>query len=181
MSSTTVEMWRPVPDWTAYEASSQGQVRRGSRILTPWPSGTDARPTVDLCMAPRRRVVHVHVVVLETFVGPCPPGKEGCHESGDPWDNALTNLRWDTRSANRHDSVRHGTHPQAARERCPREHLLARPNLTAWSIENGCRQCLACARARSAVAGAAGRGRALDLDVVADQKYAEIMKGEPVR
>lgn len=179
--STPVETWLPIPNWSAYEASDQGQVRRDARILSPWPSSSDGRPAVDLHMTPRRRAAGVHILVLETFVGPCPPGKEGCHWNGDPWDNALTNLRWDTRSANRYDSVRHGTHAMTARERCPRKHLLAMPNLTAWSIANNCRNCLACSRARAAVADARKRSRVLDVDVVAEQKYAEIMKGELAR
>lgn len=51
----------------------------------------------------------VHQLVLETFVGPCPEGMECCHNNGDPTDNRLANLRWDTPSANQRDAVKHGT------------------------------------------------------------------------
>lgn len=51
----------------------------------------------------------VHRIVLESFIGPAPKGTECCHYNGDPTDNRLENLRWDTRKRNQLDSVRHGT------------------------------------------------------------------------
>lgn len=51
-----------------------------------------------------------HRLVLEAFVGPCPEGMECCHNDGNPANNKLENLRWDTRSANHQDAVKHGTH-----------------------------------------------------------------------
>jgi hypothetical protein len=48
-------------------------------------------------------------LVLEAFAGPCPEGLECCHNDGDPANNRLENLRWDTRKANVEDSRRHGT------------------------------------------------------------------------
>lgn len=44
--------------------------------------------------------VLVHRLVLLTFVGPCPTGMEGCHRDGNPKNNHLTNLRWDTPKEN---------------------------------------------------------------------------------
>jgi Spy/CpxP family protein refolding chaperone len=35
---------------------------------------------------------------------------EACHKDGTRSNNSLTNLRWDTKSANSQDSIRHGTH-----------------------------------------------------------------------
>jgi DNA-binding XRE family transcriptional regulator len=62
----------------------------------------------------------VHRLVLEVFVGACPPGMEACHSPNpDKTDNRLSNLRWDTKSANAGDRVTHGTqatggnHPNA--------------------------------------------------------------------
>jgi hypothetical protein len=34
---------------------------------------------------------------------------ECCHNNGDPADNRLENLRWDTHITNYRDAVRHGT------------------------------------------------------------------------
>jgi DNA-binding transcriptional regulator YiaG len=51
----------------------------------------------------------VHRLVLLAFVGPCPPGMEGCHNDGNPANNRIENLRWDTHDANMKDAIRHGT------------------------------------------------------------------------
>jgi len=52
----------------------------------------------------------VHTLVLETFVGPRPPGMEACHfPDRNPANNRLDNLRWDTALANKADMVIHGT------------------------------------------------------------------------
>lgn len=40
---------------------------------------------------------------------------ECCHNNGDPFDNHLSNLRWDTRKANAADSVRHGVVPRGSK------------------------------------------------------------------
>lgn len=53
----------------------------------------------------------VHRLVLLAFVGPCPEGMECCHNDGDPLNNRLDNLRWDTRSANIADAIKHGGYP----------------------------------------------------------------------
>ena len=52
---------------------------------------------------------YVHRLVLETFVGPCPPGMEACHyPDRDTSNNTLKNLRWDTKEANMRDRKEHG-------------------------------------------------------------------------
>jgi hypothetical protein len=51
----------------------------------------------------------VHRLVLEAFVGPAPEGEEGCHNDGNPANNALGNLRWDSHPSNMADQVAHGT------------------------------------------------------------------------
>jgi hypothetical protein len=56
-----------------------------------------------------KRTRHVHRLVLEAFLGPCPEGMECCHDDGRPENNRLDNLRWDTRRANVQDRSRHGT------------------------------------------------------------------------
>src|SRR5262245_28162285 len=57
----------------------------------------------------RLRAFYVHRLVLEAFVGPCPPGQTACHNDGDTANNALGNLRWDTRTENMADKKKHGT------------------------------------------------------------------------
>ena len=50
----------------------------------------------------------VHQLVLEAFVGPCPPRHECRHANDVPDQNTLENLCWGTRSDNLHDAVRNG-------------------------------------------------------------------------
>lgn len=57
----------------------------------------------------RRSKIWVHRLVLETFIGPNPPGLECRHRDGDPTNNRLENLVWGTRVENQHDRKRHGT------------------------------------------------------------------------
>ncbi len=52
----------------------------------------------------------VHRLMLEAFVGPCPPGMQCRHIDGNPANNRIENLAWGTRSENVMDAVRHGTH-----------------------------------------------------------------------
>jgi hypothetical protein len=56
--------------------------------------------------------VRVHRFVLEAFVGPRPPGMQGCHNNGNSLDNRLANLRWGTHADNVADRMRHGTTPR---------------------------------------------------------------------
>jgi hypothetical protein len=51
----------------------------------------------------------LHRLILEAFVGPCPEGMEGCHKDGNPANNRLDNLRWDTPKSNWEDMTKHGT------------------------------------------------------------------------
>jgi len=53
----------------------------------------------------------VHRLVLETFRGPCPAGKEACHNNGNNSKNNLDNLRWGTPKSNHADMKKHGTLP----------------------------------------------------------------------
>lgn len=115
----TSEEWRPIAGEPHYEVSSLGRVRSATRqvwnytkrgkILKPSPRRTGGRVTWYAVNLGRGRMRRIHRLVLEAFVGPCPEGMMGCHRDGDPANNALTNLRWDTAQGNQDDSVRHGT------------------------------------------------------------------------
>lgn len=85
---------------------------------------------------------YVHRLVLEAFVGPAPQGHECCHYNGNGSDNRLENLRWDTRSANHLDKVRHGHNQFALRTHCPQGHEYTEQNT--YRYPNGSRACRAC-------------------------------------
>lgn len=150
--------------------------RHTGRVLKTGTRGPYGHRAVNLCSTDcRPRTVAVHRLVLEAFVGPCPPGMECCHNNGVASDNRLCNLRWDTSSENKYDWVRSGTHHQANKLCCPRDHRLVTPNLVKATMERGRRDCLACNRARSAARRAKRRGVQFDFNVSADIYYTSIM------
>ena len=98
------EEWRPFPRDPRYFVSSHGRISGAQgRILKP-SLRTDRHLQFDLGGVK----VKVHTAVLETFVGPRPPGYVCRHDDGVPTNNALYNLSWGTRSANHLDRKRHG-------------------------------------------------------------------------
>ena len=50
-----------------------------------------------------------HKLVLNSFVGKRPDNMQCCHNDGNPLNNELSNLRWDTLRNNIQDRERHGT------------------------------------------------------------------------
>jgi hypothetical protein len=66
---------------------------------------------------PANQHLAVHRLVLEAFVGLCPEGMQCCHNDGNPANNALSNLRWDTPKANQADRLRHGTDYRGERQK----------------------------------------------------------------
>lgn len=103
---------RSVPRLQIYEGARRGgkivriERRLQGRLLKP---GT-VKSGHKVVILGRGNSRLVHRLVLEAFVGPRPLGQEACHFDGDPANNVLTNLRWDTRSGNVRDAIRHGTH-----------------------------------------------------------------------
>lgn len=65
----------------------------------------------------------IHQLVLGAFLGPCPEGMECCHYDGDPTNNHIDNLRWDTHSNNALDSVKHEVFSDYRGERHPQARL----------------------------------------------------------
>lgn len=151
------ETWRPVPGWEGYYAiSDMGRVKSLARSVPGRPGvlinkrerllasqmNASGYLQVWLCRDNRRSQQLVHRLVLLAFAGACPDGQEGCHGDGDKTNNAVANLRWDTRSANTHDKVRHGTHPMAARTHCPAGHPYDDDNT--YTTPTGSRMCRRC-------------------------------------
>lgn len=104
----TVE-YREIKDFPAYRIGSDGIpwfFRSGKwHQLKPRP-GKRGHIRVVLYPGYHRRLVH-HLV-LEAFIGPCPPGMECRHLDGNPMNNVLSNLCWGTRLENMVDRDLHG-------------------------------------------------------------------------
>ena len=157
------ESWKPVVGFEhLYEVSDAGRVKRLARategregVTMHFPETIlDAAVTrlgyrrVRLSGNGKRATLFVHVLVLTAFVGPRPAGQEGCHGNGIRTDNRLVNLRWDTRSENQKDSVRHGSHASTSRTHCPEGHPYDEENT--YITPRGSRNCRACGRTSSA-------------------------------
>jgi HNH endonuclease/NUMOD4 motif len=109
----SVEVWKQFRA-TQYSVSTYGRVRndRTGQLLNPTiDRRKGGQPTCrKVRFGPRAdlRTYRVGSMVLETFRGKRPAGKEGCHRNGDPTDDRLSNLYWGTHTQNMRDAVRHG-------------------------------------------------------------------------
>lgn len=119
------ETWVPVAGFEIdYEVSDMGRVRsidrhvrngetstrlRKGRVLRPGLTGS-GYPQVNLSSGGKNKVLMVHRLVMAAFVGACEKGVEVCHRDGKKTNNALENLRYDTKKSNAADRYKHGTH-----------------------------------------------------------------------
>jgi hypothetical protein len=152
----TPERWLPVVGYEGfYEVSDQGRVRSLDRIVDELRGGrtwkgrvliTQRHPKgyliVALTAKGRSKSHSVHRLVLRAFQGDCPDGMQCCHANGIRDDNRLDNLRWDTRSANEQDKIRHGTHPQLSKTHCPKGHPYDETNTYRSKGTRKCRRCV---------------------------------------
>lgn len=125
------EIWKDVPGFEgAYQVSDQGRVRSLDRYVErrakycthkKWQQGRllplARSKSHGYCQAflqkeGGRKGMLVHRIVMAAFIGPAPLDMEVCHNDGDKSNNALANLRYDTRASNHADKRRHGTSRQ---------------------------------------------------------------------
>jgi HNH endonuclease/NUMOD4 motif len=121
-----MESWRAVLGWEGwYEVSDRGRVRslpRESRagkgvafyrgkMLKAATAKSGYRVVTFTAPGGRREDKYVHRLVAEAFIGPCPKGKEVCHNDGSRHKNQIANLRYGTRSDNARDRIAHGRGP----------------------------------------------------------------------
>jgi hypothetical protein len=102
------EQWKPIPDWSYYEASSLGRIRRAvpgrktfvGKILSP-KTMNSGYLTVQLYRAGesgyQRRTMLIHRLIATTFIGDRPEGTEINHKDGNKFDSRLSNLEYVTR------------------------------------------------------------------------------------
>ena len=117
-------MIRPIPNFPGYFADIEGNIWTGLKpggrnhkcINTNTPirvlkyyKNKSGYFKVSLHKDKKIYYKSIHRLILETFVGPCPFGMESCHNDGNPSNNKLSNLRWDTPSNNMKDKIKHGT------------------------------------------------------------------------
>ena len=114
------ELWKPIEGYDKYMVSNMGRVlssQRGKlRLLNPARTGRNHKKeksyrAVSLSggTSGKPKLCTVHRLVLMAFKGPCPEGYEGSHLNGDPSDNRLSNLEWESRKQNQYRRHEHGT------------------------------------------------------------------------
>ena len=127
------EEWRDIPGYPGYKASNRGRIgsckKRGGRdgvkrwhttnelqrVMRPYTNDTGYKRHMIMGEEGPRNL-SAHILVALAFLGPCPDGLEVCHNDGDPGNNRLENLRYDTHANNMLDAVRHESYPRAKRE-----------------------------------------------------------------
>lgn len=119
------EAWLPVVGYEGfYDVSDLGRVRTVRRTVACRAFGgqrTVYSKVIASCVNERgylhaclckggiKKTKRIHVLVLEAFVGPRIAGMHACHNDGNPQNNRLENLRWDTIRGNFADKRKHGT------------------------------------------------------------------------
>lgn len=155
-----MEHWLPVVGYEgAYEVSDHGRVRSIDRVIETKRGPRTVRGRVlkfrhhkhgyPMVSPGFGKDALIHHWVLAAFVGPRPKGAVACHNDGNPANNTVSNLRYDTQSSNCFDTVRHGRNQQAQRTHCPKGHLFDEKNTYYRAGYGRRRTCRACDNERS--------------------------------
>lgn len=118
-----IETWRGIPGFPGYEASDRGRVRSVDRFMSVRSRGrTYSRYVSGKLLVPVNngsgyfhvqlgagKHRYIHRLVASAFLGPVPDGMWVCHNDGNPANNELANLRYDTAAGDEADKKRHGT------------------------------------------------------------------------
>lgn len=119
--STVPAGFRQIPGYPRYAINAHATILSicGPAMAKDrqWIDARQAKQTVDkgysfVClydMGRKRRKWRVHILVLTTFVGPCPDGMVCRHLDGNPSNNHVSNLAWGTPLENSADRITHGT------------------------------------------------------------------------
>lgn len=117
--------YRDISGFSGYRIGNDGSVwsrrsRNGRGLTNTWRRkkccpDDSGHLRVILMLDAKLHYVSAHRLVLEAFVGPCPDGMEACHNGGNPANNHISNLRWDTPRSNQADRVLHGTDSRGER------------------------------------------------------------------
>lgn len=111
----TQELWKGIPGFPDYMVSNLGNVRcftpkRGRsthRNFKPHRASNGYLQVV-ITAGGHRRILSVHRLVADAFLGPRPEGMHTRHLDGDKNNNAVANLAYGTPAENGQDKVRHG-------------------------------------------------------------------------
>ena len=99
------EIWKDIPGFNNYQASSLGRIRnRSGRIMRPWITGKNKCGYERICPRADRfsacRGMYIHDLVSLAFIGSKPVGYEVNHKNGKRLDNRSSNLEYVTHRQN---------------------------------------------------------------------------------
>lgn len=119
-----MEIWKDIKGYEGlYQVSNLGRVKSLERYVRCGTNGNGKRKVNErilragaYCKTGHVSVVlrkhgtgqPVHKLVMEAFVGARPENYDICHNDGNPKNNKLENLRYDTRRNNNIDVFKHG-------------------------------------------------------------------------
>jgi hypothetical protein len=136
-------MIKPIPNFPDYFADEQGNIYsskkwNGSKKLRKLkPIKCKDYLSVTLFVQGKRHKRYIHRLILKTFVGPCPPRMESCHNDGIKHNNKLDNLRWDTHQNNSKDKIKHDAIPDQEGEKNHAAKLNgSQVRVIRWLLEN---------------------------------------------
>ena len=123
--NTRMTVWKAIPSWPGYEASSDGEIRltiqrrsRKPRILKGGLHSNGYR-SVQTTFNGKKVLALVHRLVCEAFHGPAPSRvHEVRHLDGQRSNNKPSNLKWGTGKENAADRRRHRRDRLGARHHC---------------------------------------------------------------
>lgn len=99
------EVWRSIPGFSRYQASSLGRITGPKGILKP---GRNLKGYLHVTVTKPRRTVTVAKLVALAFFGERPDGYEINHRNGNKEDNCLENLEYVTATENKHHAIKTG-------------------------------------------------------------------------
>lgn len=104
---------RAVPGYPNYSVTRDGRIwtERRERVKGGWMKLSTHKSGYPFTMGRvggRQVALYPHRLVALAWIGPQPDGMEVCHNDGNPANNEVSNLRWDTHSENMKDVRRHG-------------------------------------------------------------------------
>lgn len=113
------EIWKNIPNYDGYQASNFGNIRSLDRTIIQKNNGVKRRVKGKLLKCSDSlnngltvniygKTTPIHYLICITFIGERKDNYEICHINGNPKDNRLVNLRYDTKSENQIDMYRQG-------------------------------------------------------------------------
>ena len=112
------EIWKDIPGYKGYLVSDMGNVKSIDREVIAIDGKKYYKKGMSLKISDSRnngatvnilgKTTPVHYLVCITFIGERPKGYDICHKNGNPKDNRLVNLRYDSKSQNQIDMYRQG-------------------------------------------------------------------------